>query len=249
MEDEIHYELTKVSFPRPTLEGKEVAVDEKVYSIVDGWGKIIKIGMDTCPYIEVMFEEGYIRQYHSGGVERSSGHILPSLFIREKRLGDVFSNIDIKGFREDAFTEIDNTTRIWWNIKYSIKSCCSTVYNFFSDIYYWFLYRFHPNHRYNIIKIGKPGFYEYDTQMETAIFKIYCEWWEEDRELHQYSEHNFLKFEQMYEKAKLHLKDPGPPDFLYDLEYDDRERGMSLYYNNKHILLATIVEHIPYYWT
>ena len=66
---------------------------------------------------------------------------------------------------------------IYWEIIYPIK-------DFLRDIEDWFLHRFHSRHRYNTIKLGPPGYYEYGEQMEKAILIIFMKYWEEDRETH-----------------------------------------------------------------
>ncbi len=37
------------------------------------------------------------------------------------------------------------------------------------NLKYWFLYRFHPKHKYNIIKIGKPDYYSEENVIELCL--------------------------------------------------------------------------------
>lgn len=40
------------------------------------------------------------------------------------------------------------------------------------SIKYWFLYRFHPNHRYHVLKIGKPGYSDPRHCLITAMMAV-----------------------------------------------------------------------------
>ena len=52
------------------------------------------------------------------------------------------------------------------NIYYPVK-------RFFSDIKHWFLYRFHPKHRYHLVDTGlAPGYYDKDYLMLCACFNL-----------------------------------------------------------------------------
>lgn len=43
----------------------------------------------------------------------------------------------------------------------------------FQKIKWWFFHRFHPKHRYNVVKTGlKPGYYDCDIQMFHACFSL-----------------------------------------------------------------------------
>lgn len=45
---------------------------------------------------------------------------------------------------------------------------------------WWFLYRFHPKHKYNIVNLGlKPNYYDQNTRMFYAIFRLFEDYIEE----------------------------------------------------------------------
>jgi hypothetical protein len=47
--------------------------------------------------------------------------------------------------------------------------CCRRV----CDVKYWFLYRFHPRHHYNIVRTGlPPGYYDKDVLLLHACFNL-----------------------------------------------------------------------------
>lgn len=49
-----------------------------------------------------------------------------------------------------------------------------------SNIKWWFFHRFHPKHRYNVIKTSlKPGYHDPDNRMFYAAFNLLCEFVEE----------------------------------------------------------------------
>jgi hypothetical protein len=60
-----------------------------------------------------------------------------------------------------------------------------------SDVRYWFLYRFHPRHRYHVLRLGSPGYSDPTHLMIFAVMGIveryieelrwWCHWGEPDR--------------------------------------------------------------------
>lgn len=56
--------------------------------------------------------------------------------------------------------------KILMNIWYPIK-------NFFKDIKYWFMYRFHPKHKYHLVDTKLlPGYYDADYRMLHVCFSL-----------------------------------------------------------------------------
>lgn len=45
------------------------------------------------------------------------------------------------------------------------------------NIYWWIMHRFHPKHRYNIIKLPlKLSYYDWNIRIIYATFELFCEW-------------------------------------------------------------------------
>jgi len=43
------------------------------------------------------------------------------------------------------------------------------------NVKWWFLHRFHPHHRYHVLRTGlKPGYHEFDTVILYAMFERFC---------------------------------------------------------------------------
>lgn len=56
------------------------------------------------------------------------------------------------------------------------------IYRRARDIKWWFLHRFHPSHRYHVIKTSlEPGYWDPDTRMFTAAFDLLSEFVEHER--------------------------------------------------------------------
>lgn len=93
------------------------------------------------------------------------------------------------------------------------------------DVKFWFLHRFHPKCRYNIVKTGLPaGYYDQDVRMEYAIAAIVVDYvneesqiyngqWEPGPEDTHYS--NFLKLKGY---AEIFQKNFLEDDFGLDRE-------------------------------
>lgn len=55
----------------------------------------------------------------------------------------------------------------FWNLRYKFP------FRQLSDLKWWFYHRFHPRHRYNIVKTGlPPGYYDTDTVLLHAMFSL-----------------------------------------------------------------------------
>lgn len=107
-------------------------------------------------------------------------------------------------------------------------------------VYYWFrrkpgeiktffLWRFHPRHRYNIVKTGlRPGYYDADLRMEAAIVKLFVdyieiekpfEYFETDDPSRPDNTADWQKIKSLYEYFRHY--DPNRPP--YDLDGPDRK--------------------------
>jgi len=75
-------------------------------------------------------------------------------------------------------------------------------------IYWWFIHRFHPSHRYNVIKIKtlSPGYYDPDVRMLHACFDLFAEWFR----------YNTIENEHMTKKS-LEETNPGVWDEMVEL--------------------------------
>jgi hypothetical protein len=48
-----------------------------------------------------------------------------------------------------------------------------------SRLKWWILHRFHPKHKYNVIKLKlEPGYYDWDVRIIHATFELFSEWME-----------------------------------------------------------------------
>ena len=57
----------------------------------------------------------------------------------------------------------------FWTYLYRFKSKVSRIY-------WWFIHRFHPSHRYHVLNLGiEPGWHDIDYKMLHACFKLFCE--------------------------------------------------------------------------
>jgi hypothetical protein len=55
------------------------------------------------------------------------------------------------------------------------------IRNWLSAIYYWLLYRFHPGHRYHVLKLGiKPGYSDVDYRIVHANFALLVQYVEQE---------------------------------------------------------------------
>lgn len=64
----------------------------------------------------------------------------------------------------------------WW---YRLRI---TVEVWASDIKWWFLWRFHPRHRYHIVRTGlKPGYHDTDKRIEAAVITLFKACIEQDK--------------------------------------------------------------------
>ena len=58
-----------------------------------------------------------------------------------------------------------------------LKNIWYPVTRFFSDIYYWFVYRFHPKHQYHVVSTGlPPGYFDTDHRMFHCCFNLLKEY-------------------------------------------------------------------------
>jgi hypothetical protein len=69
---------------------------------------------------------------------------------------------------EDFFREYWDKKSKWDKVKWWIEH---RLIDRISDVKYWLYYRFHPKHRYNIIKIGPPAYYDPDQKLEQAMIR------------------------------------------------------------------------------
>lgn len=82
------------------------------------------------------------------------------------------------------FSSLEEMERRWratprWK-KVWRRTCCR-LRTLPSDIKWWFYHRFHPAHRYNIVKTGlRPGYHDFDTRMEAAIIWLFLRFVEVD---------------------------------------------------------------------
>lgn len=90
---------------------------------------------------------------------------------------------DVSGSSLDSIFGVDvfgskHRDKLWF--RYGIKP----LYRFgrrLNDAKYWLLWRFHPEHKYNIVKTGlRPGYYDCDTLMLYACFALLCRYVEDE---------------------------------------------------------------------
>lgn len=49
------------------------------------------------------------------------------------------------------------------------------IINIIEKIKWWFYYRFFPKHRYHVIKLGDPGYYEFDEAVRLSVSNLFLE--------------------------------------------------------------------------
>lgn len=75
-----------------------------------------------------------------------------------------------------------------WRLKHTLN-----------DIKYWFFHRFHPKHRYNILKTKlEPAYYCFDTVILHAAFERFCEEYVHTREIVQLSMDVEAELDRLY---------------------------------------------------
>ena len=76
----------------------------------------------------------------------------------------------------------------WSNAKRKIRvNIYYPTKRFFNDIKYWFIYRFHPKHRYHVVDTGlAPGYYDKDYLILHSVFNILKEYVEVELAWSQY---------------------------------------------------------------
>lgn len=66
---------------------------------------------------------------------------------------------------------IRETLEDWWSRYWTWG-----IVRRFKDIYWWFMHRLHPKHRYHVIDTGlKPNYYDPDTLIFEGVFKLLCD--------------------------------------------------------------------------
>lgn len=92
--------------------------------------------------------------------------------------------------------------------------------HYYKKIKYWFLHRFHPNHRYHVLKLHKPGYADPRHQMILAIMKTMERYLDELRE--ETGNYDHTNIEVVVEQIEYYtdlLEEDG--DFLKD--YAERQ--------------------------
>lgn len=94
-----------------------------------------------------------------------------------------------------GWDEWDKHAQKMWPITYFIIEIVGEVETFFKrqgrrirDVKYWFLYRLHPEYKYNVVQTGlKPNYHEYDTRLIEAILYTNKDFVENAKEVIQWN--------------------------------------------------------------
>lgn len=137
--------------------------------------------------------------------------------------------------------------------KQRLQNKVSRYYNKIRDIKWWFMHRFHPKHRYNIIKIGPPGYYDIDQLLEKAMIYLFIKHVDVEREGLQGLTNSIKAIQEDIEKAKIKWNkaayncETNPDDLNYMMnEIRDQEcwlnymiemKELYVYFTQKRLLL------------
>lgn len=85
---------------------------------------------------------------------------------------------------------------------YNPKLIFQTLSNSFSNLKYWFMYRYVQKHQYHKIDTRlKPGYYDYDTRLLHGCFSLLCEFIEESKyyiDIVDHEDPENIKFLELY---------------------------------------------------
>jgi hypothetical protein len=89
-----------------------------------------------------------------------------------------------------------------------------------SDIKMWVYYRFHPKHRYNIVRTGlEPDYYDKDFLMERAIIQLVIDFFEKEE---PGEDERYAELKQIYHYfKKLSLDGIHASDFSKYKDYEN----------------------------
>lgn len=99
-------------------------------------------------------------------------------------------------------------------------------------------WRFHPNHRYNIVKTGlKPAYYDIDTIMLHANMALLCRYVEDERHGEKELEERIKELHEMGD-CKSHIEYENESLYIYRWWKKDWQLGWDDYNNKLHSLYS-----------
>lgn len=103
---------------------------------------------------------------------------------------------------------------VYWYLK-EMKDSVEVMWKRIKDIKYWFFYRFHPSHRYHVIRLNvKPNYYEVDDRLYLATMTLVKEFVEEE------IKHNWRHIREYENKIWLYNDEHGLDETYYKIWYD-----------------------------
>jgi len=113
--------------------------------------------------------------------------------------------------------DFKNVDKLWEDFERKttfIKSFFWTLFRRIKDIKWWFLHRFHPKHRYHVLKYRnvEPGWYDIDYRMLHACFDLFLDFIEKEDGLetlkyqYTYLEEEEVTYFTTQEKEEMHKR-------------------------------------------
>lgn len=120
----------------------------------------------------------------------------------------------------------------------------------FSDAYWWFIHRIHPNHRYHVIKTDlKPGYYDPEDRITHAIFTVVCEYYLDGAPWFDWScdDYHNRAFDDLKE-AYIYWKIDRPIMEEDKKDSDDVLAIQDKIIKNDRMHMTNIIKNLGYYW-